>query len=204
VLDEAGKHRLDEIVPLMMGKPYKVEIRGHSTRRPQSPDGEHQNVWQLSYSRCDAVRAHLESRGLLPERFRLSQAGPYEPASPRVGDDWRTQGSRVEVFMLDEIVESLAPSHQRTPKPGPPPQAHQGSSSHAEDAGDPHEAAAAGQGADHAVDAHADHAADSGHHKEQHGPAEAPAEPAAREPVDAHDTPSNEPKTGPHEPAFGH
>ncbi|MFO0897824.1 MAG: flagellar motor protein MotB [Pirellulales bacterium] len=201
VLDEVGKRRLDEIVPLMMGKPYKVEIRGHSTRRPQAPDGEQQSVWQLSYARCDAVRSHLESRGVLPERFRLSQAGPYEPASPRVGDDWRTQGSRVEVFMLDEIVESLAPSHQRTPKPGPPPQAH-GKPPHDEHAGDEHETPEKEQGADHHGDAHANDAAphDSGHHEETHD--KAATEPASHEPHDAHDAPSHEPSA--HEPAFGH
>jgi chemotaxis protein MotB len=119
-LDEPSRRRLDDVVPLMMGKPYKVEIRGHSSRRPPAADGTTQDVWQLSFARCAAVLAYLESQGILPERFRLSQAGPYEPGSPREEENWRLHGSRVEVFMLDEIVESLAPSHQKTPQPGPP------------------------------------------------------------------------------------
>jgi chemotaxis protein MotB len=119
-LDEPSRRRLDEVVPLMMGKPYKVEIRGHSSRRPPAADGTYQDVWQLSFARCAAVLAYLESQGILPERFRLSQAGPYEPGLPREEQDWRLHGSRVEVFMLDEIVESLAPAHQKVPQPGPP------------------------------------------------------------------------------------
>jgi chemotaxis protein MotB len=197
VLDDAGKRRLDEIVPLMMGKPYKVEIRGHSTRRP---GGEHENVWQLSYARCDAVRTHLESRGVVPERLRLSQAGPYEPASPRVGDDWRTQGSRVEVFMLDEIVESLAPSHQRSPKPGPPPQAHADADAHEEPAGEAH---AQAEAFPHGDEQH-EHAANE---TPNHHDAEPPAD-AEEHPTDAHDdeheAPSKSPKARPRKPTFGH
>jgi chemotaxis protein MotB len=88
----------------LLGKPQKIEIRGHSSRRPLpagSPYGDH---WQLSYARCLAVLAALEAEGLPRERMRLSQAAGNEPlAAP---DEALSGGgyARVEVTMLNETT----------------------------------------------------------------------------------------------------
>src|SRR5687767_3162507 len=51
-LDDEARRRLNEIAPLMIGKPQKIEVRGHSSRRPLPPGGPFTDHWQLSYQRC--------------------------------------------------------------------------------------------------------------------------------------------------------
>lgn len=106
-LDNTGKDQLRELVPMLLGKPNKIEVRGHSTRKPLPPGSPMQDAWQLSYARCQAVMKFLEQKGIEPERFRLSQAGPFEPHTIRVEPELQAQNSRVEVYMLGEFVDDL-------------------------------------------------------------------------------------------------
>jgi chemotaxis protein MotB len=89
------------------GLPNKVEIRGHATRRPVSPDGPPQDAWGLSYARCLATMKFLERQGIDPARIRLSQGGPFEPYSLGPAEKQRAYNSRVEVYMLSEYAEDL-------------------------------------------------------------------------------------------------
>src|SRR5947208_1901912 len=73
-LDKEAQRRLTEIAPLLVGKPQKIEVRGHSSRRPLPPGSEFIDHWQLSYQRCLIVMAALEKLGIPRERIRLSQA----------------------------------------------------------------------------------------------------------------------------------
>jgi chemotaxis protein MotB len=104
VLDKEAQRRLAEIAPLLIGKPQKIELRGHSSRRPLPEGSAFTDHWQLSYQRCLAVMAGLEKLGISRERIRLSQAAGYEPlASP---DEQSTGGgyARVEVSLLNETT----------------------------------------------------------------------------------------------------
>ncbi len=105
-LDDRGKDRLNELLPTLRGKPNKIEIRGHSIGRSQSPDASPHDSWKLSYDRCLATMKYLEEKGIEAERFRLSQAGSHEPHTLKVEPGWQTQNSRVEVYMLGEYVDS--------------------------------------------------------------------------------------------------
>jgi len=107
-LDDPAKERLQRLVPALLGKRSKIEIRGHATRRPLGTESPFQDAWQLCYARCLAVRQYLERAGVETERFRLSQAGVYEPQTIR--ETQEKQNARVEVFVLAERVEDLTGS----------------------------------------------------------------------------------------------
>jgi chemotaxis protein MotB len=103
-LDDEGLRQLKEIAPFMVGKPQKIELRGHSSRRPLAPGSAFADHWQLSYQRCLVVMAELEKLGISRERLRLSQAAGYEPQT--APDDHLTGGGyeRVEVSLLNETT----------------------------------------------------------------------------------------------------
>ncbi|MHB0959582.1 MAG: OmpA/MotB family protein [Pirellulaceae bacterium] len=106
-LTEDGRKKLDELIPLLAGKPQKIEIRGHAARRPLAPDSPYQDAWQLSYTRCIGMMKYLEERGIAPERIRLSQAGPYEPFTINADPQRVKLNSCVEIFLLAEMASSF-------------------------------------------------------------------------------------------------
>ena len=114
-LNEEGKARLNELVPLIVGKPHKIEVRGHTSRRPLPSDSPYHDPWQLSFARCETVMDFLEQHGISFDRMRLSQAAGYEPFSSHLEAEFLARSPRVEVFLLNEItpdpsVPSSAPA----------------------------------------------------------------------------------------------
>lgn len=107
-LSQPGRRRLEQLIPLLAGKRSKIEIRGHTSRRPPSADAAQPDPWQLCFARCVATMRFLEEAGIEPTRLRLSQAGPFEPTDQRGGEEGLAQNSRVEVYMLDELVDEVA------------------------------------------------------------------------------------------------
>jgi len=103
-LDEDGLRQLREIAPLMVGKPQKIELRGHSSRRPLAAGSEFADHWQLSYQRCMVVMKELEKLGISGERVRLSQAAGYEPVTASDESSSRGGSERVEVSLLNETT----------------------------------------------------------------------------------------------------
>jgi chemotaxis protein MotB len=106
-LGDRAKETLKQFLPLIVGKPNKIELRGHATRRPLPPGSPFQDAWQLSYARCLSVMKYLQEHGVPPERIRLSQGGPFEPHSIRADPGKQSQNSRVEIHQLAETVDEL-------------------------------------------------------------------------------------------------
>jgi chemotaxis protein MotB len=106
-LTDRSKNRLAQLVPWVVGKPHKIEIRGHASRKPLPEGSPFRDAWQLSYARCISVMKHLEQLGISPERIRLSQAAGYEPYTTRVEAEWQARNSRVEVYLLSELVRDF-------------------------------------------------------------------------------------------------
>jgi chemotaxis protein MotB len=106
-LDEQGEQQLLALVPNIVGKPNKIEIRGHSSRRPLPPGSPYQDSWHLSYARCQNTLKFLSEHGIKPERIRLSQDGEFEPYTNRRDPEWRAQNSRVEVFVISEYAHEF-------------------------------------------------------------------------------------------------
>lgn len=98
--DERIKLRL--LQEQFQGKLQRIEVRGHTTRRPMPADSAFHDHWELAFARCRAVAEQLTALGIDPRRIRLGVAGGNEPAA--TGDDpvARRENSRVEVFLLNE------------------------------------------------------------------------------------------------------
>lgn len=107
-LDEQARRVLDVAVQAFTGQPQKIEIRGHTSRKPLARNAAFKNHWELAFARCwNTFRYLTEQKGIEPSRIRISDAGPYEPM--HLGSDPAAQreNPRVEVFMLNEVVSDL-------------------------------------------------------------------------------------------------
>jgi len=89
------------------GKPQKIEIRGHTSLRPLDPKKDGHDNWELAYLRCHNVMKYLTEQGIDPKRIRLAVAGPNEPIHVGTDTAQLKRNPRVEVHMLDEVVEDL-------------------------------------------------------------------------------------------------
>jgi chemotaxis protein MotB len=105
-LPQAAQDRLAALLPALVGKRNKIEIRAHSTRRPLPEGGPFQDHWQLCYARSVATMEFLAAKGVEPERIRLSQSAAHEPLTTRFESDWQNSNNFVEVFVLTEVVVS--------------------------------------------------------------------------------------------------
>jgi hypothetical protein len=63
---------------------------------------------------------HLMAKGIEPGRIRLSQSGSYEPPRGARGENLPSLDSRVEIFVLNELVnepvETARPTREARPK----------------------------------------------------------------------------------------
>ena len=107
-LDAAAQNALRELAPQLAGKPQRIEIRGHASRKPLAPGGPYPNPWALCYARCQATMQFLITLGIDEDRMRLSQGGsthsPTAIAAPGYEISGQEMLSRVDVFLLSEMV----------------------------------------------------------------------------------------------------
>lgn len=106
-LTEDNKRDLQRIIEQVAGKPQKIEIRGHTTRRPVSKNSDFRDEWDLAYARCRKTMNFLIEQGIDRKRIRLGPAGAYEPLYNGVDPDRLQRNSRVQILMWDERVEDL-------------------------------------------------------------------------------------------------
>ncbi|NUQ62678.1 MAG: OmpA family protein [Pirellulales bacterium] len=106
-LDSLGKRRLNELMPQLLGKLNKIEIRGHASRRPTAPGSEPQEAWELCFQRCHAAMDYLIQGGVERSRVRLSQANTFEPHTIRTAPEREAENSRVEIYVLEEMTQHL-------------------------------------------------------------------------------------------------
>jgi chemotaxis protein MotB len=107
-LPDSGKSVLESIVPAIVGKPQKIEIRGHTSRKPVDEQTTIRDHWDLAYQRCHNTMLYLVELGIEPERFRLTSAGAYEPLNNALAPGLRKRNARVEVVLWDEQVEDFS------------------------------------------------------------------------------------------------
>lgn len=90
------------------GKPQKIEIRGHTTSSPLPADAPYRDHWDMAYRRAKAVSDYLtEHLKIAPQRIRIAVAGPYEPYTLEPNVEEQRKNARVEVYLLDEVVDDL-------------------------------------------------------------------------------------------------
>jgi chemotaxis protein MotB len=99
-VSEENQEKLRQIAEQIRGKPQKIEIRGHTSRK-RAAEGDH---WDLSYRRCHNTMKFLIGEEIDAERIRLGAAGAHEPVNNGEDVESRKQNARVEVLMWDEAV----------------------------------------------------------------------------------------------------
>jgi chemotaxis protein MotB len=104
-LPEAAQQRLKDLLPALVGKRHKIELRAHSTHRPLPKDSSYRDHWALCYERSQAAMRFLVLNGIEAERVRLSQSAAYEPLTARLESAWQDENNCVEVFLLTEVAE---------------------------------------------------------------------------------------------------
>ena len=99
-LTDESKDRLREIANQVAGKPQKIEVRGHASRKPID-DWTH---WSIAHERGRVAMEYLVQCGIDERRIRLSSAGAHEPLDDSIDESRRRRNARVEVLMWDEPV----------------------------------------------------------------------------------------------------
>jgi chemotaxis protein MotB len=107
-LSTTTKQRLTDLLPALVGKQNKIELRAHSTRKPLPKDSPYHDRWQLCYERGSATMDFLLKNGVEPDRIRLSQAESFEPLTTRLESSWQDENNCVEVFLLTEVSTKSA------------------------------------------------------------------------------------------------
>ncbi len=110
-LTQATLEELAAFARLYVGKPQKIEVRGHTSRKPVPPNSPYKDNWDLAYDRCRAVMDQLIALNIHPERLRLSNAGMHEAIYTGTNPLELRKNSRVELYPLDVFVEDLQGSN---------------------------------------------------------------------------------------------
>ena len=105
-LTEENKQTLQQIIYQIAGKPQKIEIRGHTSRKPIDPKSGLQDHWDLSYTRCRSTMKFLLEQGIDPGRLRLGPAGVNEPVYRGIDPGRLKKNSRIQILMWDERIEN--------------------------------------------------------------------------------------------------
>lgn len=106
-LSKQAHLQLSGLVPDLLGKPNKVEVRGHAVRGALPPGSPYKDLWELSFARSTAVMNYLVSHGIEPDRIRLSQDAAYEPYTREGNEAEDPRNARVEVFAIDELAHAF-------------------------------------------------------------------------------------------------
>lgn len=108
-----ARRRLRLIARELAGKPQKIAVRGHTSRRPLPEGVPYTDDWDLAYARCRAVAEYLMAAGVERERIELDVVGAAEPLSRDPDPEAVQRNGRVEVFMLDRLSGQPAPAAER-------------------------------------------------------------------------------------------
>jgi chemotaxis protein MotB len=107
-LTASAQEDLRQVGEALRGKPQKIEVRGHTSLRPAATSEQVRDNWDLAYERARVTMQFLiDDLEILPERIRMSVAGPHEPVHIGGGRESVSENPRVEVFLLDEVGGDL-------------------------------------------------------------------------------------------------
>jgi chemotaxis protein MotB len=111
-LAKEAQKRLSDLLPVLLGKQNRIELRSHSTRRPLSKSSGYRDHWQLCFERSQQTMKFLIAHGVEPDRIRLSQAASFEPLTTRLETSWQNENNCVEVFVLSNVVDKVSGTTQ--------------------------------------------------------------------------------------------
>jgi chemotaxis protein MotB len=110
--------RLTDLLPALVGKQNRIELRSHSTRRPLAKSSPYRDHWQLCFERSQQTMKFLVSHGVEADRLRLSQSASYEPLTTRLETSWQNENNCVEVFILTDVVDKVSDTTQASASAG--------------------------------------------------------------------------------------
>lgn len=105
-LDPDQRKTLRALAEQLAGKLQKIEIRGHTSRRPLPKGSPYKDYWDLAYARARSVEQDLVAQGIDPARIRLSVAGANEPMELAGNGPAVDHNGRVEIRLLNEWLKS--------------------------------------------------------------------------------------------------
>ena len=111
-LSKEAQKRLTDLLPALVGKQNRIELRSHSTRRPLSKNSPYRDHWQLCFERSQQTMKFLSAHGVESDRIRLSQSASYEPLTKRLETSWQNENNCVEVFVLTDVVDKFSGTTQ--------------------------------------------------------------------------------------------
>lgn len=106
--DSLAQEQIDKLRAIadeLAGKPQRVEVLGHASKRPMPPGASHHDHWDLAYARCRRVTEQLVAMGVDPKRVRMGVAGSNEPAYTGMAPEMLKENSRVDVYLLDTLSD---------------------------------------------------------------------------------------------------
>ncbi len=103
---------LKSIAERMVGKPQKIQIIGHASRRPLPADSPYHDQWDLAYARGRHVMDLLISMGIEADRIRLGSAGDTEPIRGLEPGLYARRASRVDLYLTDIFVTQFDPADE--------------------------------------------------------------------------------------------
>src|SRR3954465_9069447 len=111
-LSKEAQKRLSDVLPALVGKQNRIELRSHSTRRPLPKNGTYRDHWQLCFERSQQTMKFLATHGVEADRIRLSQSASFEPLTTRLESSWQNENNCVEVFVLSNVVDKVSETTQ--------------------------------------------------------------------------------------------
>jgi outer membrane protein OmpA-like peptidoglycan-associated protein len=111
-LPKDAQQRLKDLLPALVGKQNRMELRAHSTNRPLPKNGPYHDQWHLCFERGQQTMKFLTRNGVEPERIRLSESAAFEPLTTRLETAWQNENNCVEVFLLTEVVDKVSGTTQ--------------------------------------------------------------------------------------------
>jgi len=105
------KAKLRRAIDELAGKVQKIDVRGHTSRRPIPSGRPYHDRWELAFARSRTVKDLLVAGGIDPARIRLSVAADYEPLEIDGETPHGKSDARVEIHWLNEYLD--APSGTR-------------------------------------------------------------------------------------------
>ena len=100
------------MLPALVGKQNRIELRSHSTRRPLAKSSPYRDHGQLCFERSQQAMKFLGSHGVEADRLRLSQSASFEPLTTRLETSWQNENNCVEVFVLTDVVDKISTTTQ--------------------------------------------------------------------------------------------
>jgi chemotaxis protein MotB len=111
-LPKDAQKRLKDLLPALLGKQNRIELRAHSTHRPLPKSGPYRDHWHLCFERSVQTMKFLVANGVEADRIRLSESAAFEPLTTRLETAWQNENNCVEVFLLTDFVDKVTGTTQ--------------------------------------------------------------------------------------------